>query len=202
VILYEDTRAHLRRTPPPWLMNGDQQAPDLCEREGLGVNLRWWGIGDPWLCGPQERSVWHTLDDGWRVCLVGGHPNPEILNRAQRWCDLSDAFDLAGNCWAAPIILSEDGTPIYRVRYGKDFLPAKTPEQSRAEKVAKAASEAIKSGAMAEIDMAIACQWAAELQSSVRHITPEVLGVLGFMDDALVLSTLAVATSLPLRRVG
>lgn len=198
MILYEDTRANSRQGPPSWLVG----AGELCQREGLGVPLRWWGIGDPWLCGPQEHAAWHDLEDGWRVCLVGGRINPGILNRDQRWCDHGEAVDLQGNRWGAPIIIAEDGSPIFRVRYGKDFLPAKTPEQSRAEKVATAASGAIKSGALASMDMAVACQWAAELQATTKHVTTEVIAALGLMDDALVLSTLIAATSLPLKRAG
>lgn len=202
MILYEDTRAHLRQDPPPWLLNGEAHAPDLCRRDGLGVNLRWWGIGDPWLCGPQTRAVWHDLDDGWRVCLVGGQVEPERLGRVQRWCDLAPAVDLVGRQWGAPVILASDGTPIYRVRYGKDFLPAKTPEQNRAEKIAMAAREAIISGALASMDMSVACQWAAELQATTKHVTPEAIGALGLMDDALALSTLSVAVTLPLVRAA
>lgn len=183
MIVYHDTTPDTRDTPPPWLVG----AHDLHRRDAQGG--RWWGVGaHPWLVGPQD-TTWHDLDDGWRCCLVGDL-DPVALRRAQRWCDTEPAVDLHARRWAAPVILGDDGQPVFRVAYGEDFLPALTPEQQRAQEIAKAARQALSSGG---IDGPYARRWAAGLLEITHHLHVQVIGKLTLLDDALVLSVLQPA---------
>ncbi len=184
MIIYHDTKAATRDAPPPWLVG----AHDLHRREGHGE--RWFGIGaQPWLVGNQ-KGEWHDLADGWRCCLVGDL-DPAELRRDQRWCDTEPAVDLHSRRWAAPVILGEDGGPVFRVSYGRDFLPALTTEQTQAEEIAKAARQALASGG---IDGPFARRWAAALLAITHHLDIEVIGALALLDDALVLSVLQPAS--------
>jgi hypothetical protein len=196
VIVYRDTKPTERSTPPAWLAG----ACELYQRDGIGSPFRYWGVGSPWLVGEHPDKRWHALPDGWECCLVGG-AEPEILQRAQRWCDTDRAVDLAGNEWLAPRLLSEDGTAIYRVAYGADWLPSLTPEQYRADDVAKASRASLmaaREGGPAPDQRAI-CQWAAELLCVTHHLDTSVIGALSLLDDALVLTAISAACGLPLK---
>ncbi len=196
MICYRDTKPHERSTPPPWLVG----AHDLQQRDGVGIPFRFWGIGSAWLVGEHPDKKWHALAGGWECCLVGG-AEPELLTRAQRWCDTTVAVDLNANQWQAPRILSEDGTAVYRVAYGADWLPSLTPEQYRADDVAKAARAAMlvtKEGGPSP-DQRAACQWTAELLCVTHHLDTSVIAALALLDDALVLTTISAACGLPLR---
>jgi hypothetical protein len=127
---------------------------------------------------------------------------PAAIERAQGWFDTESVDDLRGRRWSAPVILTREGSRAFRVTYGPTWLPDLTPEQDRAEKIAQAARvEILKAyaGHDADLEMATACQWAAELLALTHHLTPGVLGVLGLMDDGLAMGVLRVATSLPFR---
>lgn len=199
MIIYADTRPLERQVPPPWLVG----AHDLHSREGLGVPFRWWGIGSPWLLGEQPTAAWHDLPDGWRCCQLpedDGHRAPPAPVRRQLWCDTGMAVDLVGRVWAAPRILAPDGSVIYRFAYGLDWLPLLTPDQQRADDVAKAARAALlaaKAGGP-QPDVRTCCQWAAELLSRTHHIEVPVLAVEGLIDDNLVTSTLSMSTGVPI----
>jgi hypothetical protein len=196
MIIYRDSKPHERSGPPPWLAG----AMELYQRDGIGIPFRFWGVGSPWLVGEHADRKWHSLADGWHCCMVDG-PEPELLQRNQRWCDTDRAVDLGGNQWLAPRLLSEDGTAIYRVSYGADWLPSLTPEQYRADDVAKAARAALlvnKEGGPAPDQRAV-CQWAAELLCVTHHLDTSVIAALSLLDDALVLTTLSAACGLPLK---
>jgi hypothetical protein len=191
VIIYHDTKAADRDTPPPWLVG----AIDLHRRDGKGQ--RWWGVGpSPWLVGDHPGD-WIALDDGWRCRLVG-ELDPLVLRRHQHWCDTAPAVDLQGRRWCTPVILADDGQPIFRVTYGgDDFLPQLTPEQTQAKEIALAARQALKTGG---IEGAHAKRWAARLLEIANHISVQVIARTGLMDDVLVLSALSPVTGLPLKR--
>jgi hypothetical protein len=170
----------------------------LCHREGDGGHIV--GIGSS-VAFPSPRR-WHALDDGWRVGLNAREFVPAAIERAQGWFDTESVDDLRGRRWSAPVILTREGSRAFRVTYGATWLPDLTPEQERAEKIAQAARvEILKAyaGHDADLEMATACQWAAELLALTHHLTPGVLGALGLMDDGLAMGVLRVATSLPFR---
>jgi len=192
VIVYADHRADKRTGAPPWLAG----AQSLQERSGDPV--RWHGVGvEAWLVGPQPDAVWHDLADGWQCCLIGPF-NPAPLVRQQRWCDTEQAIDLAGRRWQAPVILADNGEPIYRVNYGRDFMPAPTSQQQDAERIARAARQELLSQGF--IAGAHSRQWTARLLTITYHLDVEVIAVLGLLDDALILTTLEAATGLRLKK--
>lgn len=194
MLVYGDTKAAERRTAPPWLAG----AADLCEVQSKDGSKRYWGIGNPHLVG--ERNDWQDLDDGWQVAIADAI-DPQRFRRELRWCRTNQAEDTIGRVWSMPCILNEQGDRCILVRYGKDFLPSLTPEQSRAVEIAKAARDALTCAVDGgELDMAIAARWTAELLALSHHVSVEVIGALCFIDDSLILSALSAAVGLPLKK--
>ena len=197
MLVYKDTKASERRNPPPWM----EGAHDLQERNERGTDsVRWWGIGNPHLVG--DRRDWFTLDDGWKVS-VAGPVNPQEFRRVMRWCRTVDVECTNGRKWTAPVILNEKGNRVILVSYGKDLLPALTAAQSRAFEIATAAREHLESAQEVEdggLDMEVAVRWAVELLALTHHISMEAIAVLELMDEALILSVLAAATGLSLKK--
>jgi len=102
-----------------------------------------------------------------------------------------------------PVILGADGRRAFRVAYkGRDFLPALTAEQERAMGVATAAREALDAifaGTGQDIDIPVACTWAAALVPMAMHVAEGALIELGLIDDLIAVGTLQSATSVRLR---
>lgn len=159
--------------------------------------MRWWGIGDAYLCGPQDGAKPIMLDDGYEmVVLKDFDPRPLAIN--QRWCPTTVVADLHARVWVVPMVLSQHGDRKFSTAYGGDFLPLLTPVQDKCEKVAHAARSALIAAANGEqaVPMSMAARWAAELISAVNHVTPQVLAFAGLLDDALIGGTLYQATGL------
>lgn len=197
MLLVCDNRAATRKEAPPWM----EGAGNLQTRDGEGK--RYWGVGDGYLCGPQERAQWRDIDDGYSVAIVGAL-DPRSLARDQRWCDTSFACDMSGRAWACPLVLAQSGARRFRSAYGADYLPLLTSAQDRAEKVARAAADALTAAhaGTGAIPMQVACAWAAELLSIANHVTPQILGVLGLLDDALIGAALYRAAGFMPEEVG
>ncbi len=149
------------------------------------------GIGDPLVWNQPRR--WEDVGDGWSVALVPGTVlEPRYLTRLQGWADVGAVRDMHGRIWHAPVIRRVGGGRAFRVAYGRDWLPALTPEQARAEEIVAAALDA----ANQDTPMAVACQWAAELLSMTNHITPAALAATALMDETLAVGVVQMATSL------
>lgn len=197
MLVYKDTQAAKRRTPPPWL----ESAVDLQEANDRTGKARWWGIGNAHLVG--ERDDWISLDDGWQVA-VAGPINPQQLRRSLRWCRTVNVEDTHGRVWTAPVILNEHGDRCILVSYGKDFLPVLNPAQARAVEISKAARDALVVAQEVEgggLDMSVAARWVAELLSLTHHIGMEPIAALGLIDEALILEILSAAVGLKLAKV-
>lgn len=208
MLIYKDTQAATRRNPPPWL----DGAVDLLSREDRSGAVRYWGIGNAHLIG--ERKDWVELEDGWMVAAVGPI-DPRQFQRTMRWCRIVEATDTQGRAWSAPVILSSGGERVILVSYGRDFQPVLTAEQQRGHAIAtearsmlvtaydraQAAKEAgEEAGEEADgIDTAAAAAWTAELLSLTHHVSVEVLGALGLIDDALTLAVLSPVAGLRLK---
>ncbi len=96
--------------------------------------------------------------------------------------------------WACPVILDADGRRAFRVAYGDNWMPALTPEQERAEAIAREARAALTGGQ--DPGTAVGCQWAAELLAMTHHLHPRVIAALHLMDDMLMAETLTIAAGL------
>ncbi len=200
MILYRDLQQAERTSPPEWCMDGDGNwAPNLQSREDSGGRL--WGIGDAYLLGPYKDG-WHDLAGGWQMRVVD-KIEPRHLFRSERWVDCEPVYDLFGTAWQAPTILAYSGVRIFRVTYGKDFLPKLTIRQERAEAIANEARIAFQRTKAAGdgVDMVLACQWAAELLSQVHYLTPEVIAAAGILDDDLTIGILSHASAIPIGKL-
>jgi hypothetical protein len=186
VIIYRD-RQHVTRSTPPACLSG---AADLQCRESAHGRL--WGIGDGRILGPDAR--WIDIGDGWDSALIGEMTTRELI-RDQRWVDVEPVSSLTGITWIVPKILTPECSRAFRVAYGKDWLPALTPEQARMEAIARAAWDAL-TNPTSGIDMAAGCQWAAEMLCAVNHISVEAIQAHQLLDEDLALGCLATATTL------
>jgi hypothetical protein len=148
-------------------------------------------VGDP-LIWNQPRT-WTDVGEGWQVAIVPGVAfDPRLLARIQGWADVQEVQDMHRRTWYAPSIRRPGGGRAFRVAYGKNWLPALTPDQARAEEICAAALEATNQ----DTPMAVACQWAAELLGLTHHATPEALAACALIDDTLAVEVLRVAASL------
>lgn len=172
---------------PEWLDGWTPVAGhSVCHRDtGKGHIV---GVAEPILFSPPLR--WFDVDQDWEGAFRGPL-NHGVLARAQLWCDVRPALDLAERCWMAPVILTEEGGRAFRCSYGPSWLPELTPAQDRAEKIAKAARDALDGGG---VDMAVACQWAAELLCITYHLHVNVISNLALLDDRLVPEVLSAAS--------
>ena len=191
MILYEETKPREDGSAPTWL----EGARDLQRREGSGK--RWWGIGSGALVGEQPNAKWLPVGGGIKAVLLKGF-DPRDLVMDQRWCPTAPAADLKGRVWFVPCVLSSAGDRQFRTSYGPDYLPMLTPEQAKAEAVAKAARAALVASVTDQegLPMQLACRWAAELIATVNHVSVDVVSGLGLLDDALVAATLYSAAGL------
>lgn len=189
MLVYKDTKANIRRDPPPWLDGAD----DLQECNERSGQVRYWGIGNAHLVG--DRKDWTALDDGWSVSIAGPI-DPQDFRRVMRWCRTVEVEDTQGREWTAPVITDSKGNRLILAAYGKDFLPVLTNAQQRAWEVVQAAREhltAINAIEGSQMDMGLCARWAVELLSLTHHISPEVILELGVLDEALILATLSAA---------
>ena len=192
MIVYRDKRKLEGPSCPEWIAEWQPVAGHaLCHRDTEAGHIV--GVGDPLLFRPAAR--WFEVDQDWEAALVGKEPNPGVLARSVIWCDVRPVQDLAERVWMAPVILTEKGERAFRVSYGSNWLPSLTPAQERAEKIAKAARDALAGGGA---NMAVACQWAAELLCVTYHLHVNVISNLALLDDRLVPEVLGVAAGLPL----
>jgi hypothetical protein len=152
------------------------------------------GVGDA-LTFTQPRAL-SDLSDGWRVGRNSKDFDPAGVTRLISWADCAHVRDVHGRQWLCPIIQTPDGSRAFRTAYGPSWLPALTPEQTRAEEIAAAARSAFASGA----PMSVACQWAAELLCLTHHLTPDVIASLNLLDDVLVVGVLQTACSRELEK--
>jgi hypothetical protein len=190
MIIYRDTQHATRRTPPP----GCDGAVDLVERPAADGSL--WAIGDGILVGPAPDRAWTDIGDGWQARLLDPL-DTQRLRRDQRHVTTSWIADLRARHWAAPVVLADGGERALRVTYGADFLPALTDDQRHAEAIARAARDALVSNA--EIDMALAARWTADLLAFANHVAPATLAALHLIDDALVVGVLSTAAGVRVR---
>lgn len=160
----------------------------LVHRETSGGHIV--GVGDPLIWADPRK--WEQVGDGWSVALLPGQFEPRYLARVQGWVDVVEVKDMHGRAWFAPQIRRQGGGRAFRVSYGRDWLPALTPDQTRAELIVASAINASEQ----DTPMSVACQWAAELLSLTHHITPEALAAIAVLDDTLAVEVIRVATGL------
>lgn len=188
MILYRDTKHVERLTVPIWL----EGAPDLHVREDAHGRL--FGIGDGRLVGPAEKG-WEDVGDGIQARVVPQFI-PCMLQREPAWCRFFALPDLQGRLWPVPQILGTDGTSLaIKVTYGPGWVEELSPHQQQAVKAARWARQIITAAveAGAPVGAVDACQAAAEILSSVLHVSPEALAALRLLDQPFVLVVLRTA---------
>ncbi len=173
-------------------------ADDLVQRQSRDGTL--WAIGDALTLG--DDGPWLDIGDGYAV--AGPVTEHQAYQRQASWLKTQDVTDLHGRDWAVPLILTADGDRAFQVCYGRDFLPAPTPEQYRMLDVAQAARDALiaNAGGTQDVPMVMACRWAAELLCASYHLTPDAVAALTILDDALVLALIGASVGLSVEVVS
>jgi hypothetical protein len=183
MIVYRDNKASKRQTPP-WLVG----ASDLIIREDTAnFDIKYYGIGPAHSVGAGDK--WTDLGDGYDARIVG-ELSSYLLTRHLPFVPVSEAMDMMGRGWHVPQVLNED-VPLIIPTYDDNYLPVYNTEQQRIIDIAKAARAALRSGG---VDMSVAGRWTAELICCANHISEKALLRLNLLDNALVLTTLQVAT--------
>jgi hypothetical protein len=174
-----------------WEPRGDAQ---LVHRETDKGHVVY--VGEP-LVWNQPRT-WQEAEEGWEVAVIPGVPfDPRLLARVQGWAGVAEIQDMHRRTWLCPLIREPGGRRAFQVAYGRNWLPALTPEQSRAEEICRAALDATNQ----DTPMSVICQWAAELLSLTHHTTPAALAAAAVVDGILALETLRVAASIQVEAV-
>lgn len=189
MILYRDSKHTERITPPAWL----EGTEDLQARED--VKGRLFTIGDGRMLDPAHDRAWSPVEDGMQARLLQPF-FPSSLLRKPVWCKTYIMPDLQNRLWPVPQILSKDGSTLaIEVTYGPGWQPELTEHQKQAERAARWARQSISAAVEANTPMTVvdACQAAAELLSSVLHISPMTLSALKLLDQGFVLAVLRTA---------
>lgn len=186
MIRFRDTMS--RSQPPPWLVG----AANLSRRPARD--------GELWACGDAlfltDAGPWVDIGDGYHVA---GHVSDHTdYLRASTWFDSESVTDMHGNAWEIPRVTDASGNRVFRVSYGKEFLPELTPEQYHVMEVCKAARDAIAASTdgVQDVGVQAACRWAAELMARSYHLPVSAIAALCIMDDHLAIGALSVAIGL------
>ena len=191
MIIYRDTSCGPPRTPS-WL----EGARNLCRRGDATGDLV--AIGDPmFLTPPTAREAWKTLPGGWEAAMAGDFiPNPHLREQSPVACILPVSGKLS-QTWHAPCILDYAGRvsfPVALERIDGLWRRSPTAQQSRLITLAHECRAQVESKALLKIEVGIAAEWAAEALAAIYHLSVDVIGVLGLLDDTLIIQVcLAVA---------
>jgi hypothetical protein len=177
-----------RSSAPPWLIG----AHNLHRKPSRDGEL--WACGDAFYL--TDAGPWRELGDGYEV--AGPIDAFQDYRRADSWFSVCQAYDMHGNAWDIPKILDAAGNRVFRVSYGRDFMPELSAEQYRILEVAKAAKDAIAASTdgVQDVGVQAACRWAAELLTVSYHLPIEAIAELCIMDDDLAVGALSIAISL------
>lgn len=164
---------------------------------------------------PDDDAPWRKISGDWEVVYVpnaGGVVPGRDLSRLNSWAPaVLPILDAKGAHWLGPIILTTDGDRAFPVRYaGPDFLPDLTPEQVRAETIAREArssflsaqSQAVAGDQAAGIPTKAACRWVSIFIEIAHHVGAETIAACGILDDVLIRSGIICGSGLDRRADG
>jgi hypothetical protein len=185
---------HPQHNSPPRFLTG---ARELSGRPALEGGC-FFGIGPAYLCGfPINNGV--EIEGGWRVSVEGAI-DPFMLRREMIGQPTVQILNMDGVPWACPIILREDGTRAFPVRYGKDWKPIISQEQSKLWDFAKEARNFLPrliggTNADREELMPVACEYSAYALAYANHISVDAIRTLGIVDTVLATGALVALCS-------
>jgi len=187
MLVYYHPTHHL---PPAFLQGARDLSVRQCARGGC-----FFGIGPGYLCG-FNLDAGIQLDGGWLVAIVGAF-DPFVLHRDMIAQPMVGVPDCENRTWVIPIILNQDGTRAFPVRYGADWKPIISKEQKRMLDFAQEAKNILPTmingeNAQREELMPIGCSYVAEAIAYANHISVEVLSKAGLVDSAMVAGGMTV----------
>lgn len=183
---------HPTSTSPPDHLIGGKSLVRRTDKDGF-----LYGMGQACFLGNKNNVV--QLSDGWTAWINGG-VEPLNLVRDNTWLRKTMVRDLNGDLWFTSVVLNTEGKRDFKVKYGADFKPSLTVEQSsllnRANTVREMFSAAMSSESEPDEDERAAFAFhAAHFIAAANHITVEVISKLGLSDEDMVLQTIVAALS-------
>jgi len=151
-----------------------------------------------YLCGFRLEDG-KDIEDGWKVAVTGA-VDPFMLRRELVGQPTVEIPDMNGAAWTCPIIMREDGTRAFPVRYGKDWKPIISPDQAKLFEYAKEARNFLPRIIYGSNDdreelMPVACEYSAFALSFANHISVDVIRTLGIVDTVLATGVLVALCS-------
>jgi hypothetical protein len=184
---------HPTSVRPPHFLEG---ARELCASAALEGGY-FFGVGPHYLCGfPKGIAGVVELDGGWKAAIVGA-VDPFFIQREIIGQPTVCVEDISSRIWQVPVIINEDGTRAFPVRYGSNWKPVLTEQQTQLVEFAREARNLMPrllggSNVEREELMPVACSYAAAAIAYANHISPEVLEKLNLIDTSLVAGVLTV----------
>jgi len=181
--------------PPPFL----EGARELCAR-AADEGGYFFGIGPHYLCGyPKGHPGIVSLDNGWSAAVIGA-VDPFFIQREIIGLPIVCVEDISSRIWQIPMILNADGSRAFPVRYGQNWKPVLTEQQTQLVEFAREARNLMPrllAGNNVEREelMPVACSYAAAAIAYANHISPEALEKLNLIDTSLVAGVLTVICS-------
>jgi hypothetical protein len=199
-LIYRDIKRPHEIRLPPWL----EGALDVQRQEADGGDYV--GQWDPMyfqVTSIPANTAWKALPDGWLVALLGEFVPALCLRQTPGLPLLLPAHDDLGRAWSAPAVLDPLGhvalaRPLGIVdgvwaRVATDdqrrWIAAAT--MAREEITATVETEAGTVSRFTQLPLAVGAELACTLLCAVYHLSPEVIGQLGLMDERLMGRVLA-----------
>lgn len=157
-----------------------------------------WGLSEP----PSDAVA---LVGGW-VAWLAGELNPLSLVRKSSQFQTMPVLDSGDRCWWLPLICNRRGERAFDVKYGKDWLPHLSQEQTRLLGFATAArgfyaaklalSTELEEGEEINLIAPETAEWVASALCAVNHLTVEVIQELSLLDGFLISGGLIAMSSI------
>lgn len=191
--------------PPPWLAGGYTRADTT---KGPIFTRRADGLLEV-----PEGLDWREVEDGW-TCAAVGDVEPESLLR--EWVELDDgarrvrladgqtalvypANDARGRTWFVPMVIHADGSLAMSLPWGENeegqAERRPTPLQASIIHAAEQAQAEVETmDGVAQLPMAVAFGWCADLLMATHFLSRRTILALGLLDDYLVARVLMGAS--------
>ena len=154
----------------------------------------YWWVGDAMIVPDWSAVEWIDAAPGWKVSRPVDDIDLTRYLRDRRWHVPIEVVDTRGRTWFIPAILAPDGVPavaqVRRLVDGEWVREFVDDSQSAAVE----ACQAFRSGA--EMDLDQQCNALTAILACAYHLDPTTIGVLGMVDDVLVVHGLRAAAGL------
>lgn len=175
---------------PPELADWVSLSEDASLHDAVIAGQRICAITPPFMFCPPEDGWIPLADTGWHVADVGEF---HLLHHARSACPYPvKVHTIAGQNWLMPIVVTPTGERSFPVKYGGlGFQPMLTDAQTEDLRLAAEIRTCEANDSWPE--MPVRAQWAARLLSRPYSLSTFTIGMLGLLNDEIIMKTLIVA---------